>query len=390
MGATSVLILPGFAGSALWLHREGGLSDLVEWISPTRLAVNGLDWLQLDALGLNPGPLAHGGPLFAFGPSVPAYYQPLVNQLLADGYAPEARYYDWRLSARLYSGPLQQRMAALDAAGPWACIAHSFGAVQSLLAWAGLAAAGLGKNCKRFLWVDAALGGSYGAVYCLAGGNFDELSWGWPVAVLQGGLAIISRPNHFLYPLSQRLDASVASWPALYELMPSTQGPFGALDARVGAVYDQRNWLVNPYVQQQWCDWALGTQAAVAKALAGPLPPSVVVRSGRRTTLSQLPLSTLHWDTRYRYGADYRGDGTLLDERSGLPGVSVYQVGGDHAAACGDPIFLENAADLIEGGLTVDENPQPLPVPAPSLKPEVGPRPTPPPLWPTIQVRGDP
>jgi hypothetical protein len=388
--ATTVLVIPGFAGSALDLPRPAiGAPPLRIWINYTELAISGLDDMQLDATGLNPGPLATRA-LAVNGFSIDGYYRPLIQTLGDVGYVTENRPYDWRISNRIHVGPLQSRMAALDAAGPWAVVAHSMGAMQALLAWSGLAQAGPVKNLKRFVWVDPAFGGSYGAAYCMAGGHFDELSWGFQVAVMQGVSGIVTRPNHFLYPLSLRLDAAVASWPALYELLPSTAAPWALLDRNAGLFYSKRNWDENQYFQQQWADFALATQALMASAYSGGLPPSVVVHSAPLTTLSATPTNIGGFARKEDYPATTAGDGTLLWSRSSLPGVHALTVGSTHPDACADPQFLSRVAGLIETGLVADTQLPPLPTPDPQIKTEVIPRSTVPGPWPFLAIAGDP
>jgi pimeloyl-ACP methyl ester carboxylesterase len=289
--------------------------------------------------------------------------------------------YDWRYDLTKAAADLANVLANAATVDQWAVVCHSAGAMVMLLAWAALPPWAKAK-CRRVVWVDPCIGGSYDAMRGLAGGYFGLYGFGRLSAVLSTVVFKLNFPLQTSAAQQDRLNHAVASWPSLYQLLPNPGGPWVGLDANLQGTYTATRWAnSNNQIQQQWLNLAATTQAAVILAAAAPLPPSVKVTGEPDVTTTKLLSATGPlWDYN-NYQADMEGDGVIPFVRMDLEGVPTLKLQGKHQEIIGAAQLTSRILDLIDNGLPVSTD-----VPPPAQI--VGPKTLVPPNTPGVFIPG--
>lgn len=348
----AVYTVPGLFGSGLRTavpSRYGPAKSLV-WISKTRLGSYLLDPLVLGADGITP-PTDVGTVLNASG-VYPALDWQTLDNAVSDG--PHVSFdfaYDWRKDLRVAAAELANILSIAAQSDEWAVICHSAGAVVTLLAWAQLPA-NVRAECRRVIWIDPCIGGSYDSVRGMAGGYWEMYGFGQLSSILAGVVQFLDSPS--LTPAGQqaRLERAVASWPSLYQLMPNPGQPWIGLDPNLQGIYNAARWTAgNPFVQQQWLNSAATTQAAISLALAADLPPSVRVVNEPDDTMQRLAALAGKLDAADDYVSTKDGDGVVPTVRSLLPGVPTLTLSGAHQNVMGSAQLASRIISLIDDGL---------------------------------------
>jgi hypothetical protein len=343
-------IIPGFGGTSLWTDLPFRRNTLV-WLDPASLGLGGLFALQLDPSGTRPGrptpPLQPRGLLMQF-------YGQLIHASKDLGFEPVAVAYDWRQHI-----PGQAALAAqqLDRTVAWYrghgepdvelyVVGHSMGGLIATLAY-GLVSSATAAAWKQTVTLGTPFGGSYDAARAICGIG----SW-WEMIL---GATQYPTVNVLLIQAARQLLPSViGTWPAIYDLMPTTQpGPYATLDRAAGRLYDPAFYasaLVQMPLLGQHLTQAQGAQATIAAAIAGPLPPTVCVRSKGLMTTDHVSASLLpDRDTDpFIQGSAPGGDGVVPYDRAVLPGQPTWTLDGvDHQGLPQDPSVLAQLGELL-------------------------------------------
>lgn len=366
---TNVYILPGFMGSTLE-QTYTAQPNIVRWYNPAGLVVEGAGRLQLAPDGVSPGPLAEG-PLIATGPVDLGIYETLLTSLANDGYNPIFYPYDWRLSVLSTGAGFGNYLIQKQTATPYYVIGHSMGGLLARVAYASLPASPLKTNWARSVYLGTPHGGTYIAAQYLAG----QAPPGWPLVVLfnagfrgvghAGVLGLITRQSN-----AQLLE-TLASWPALYECLPSNLGQWEGDDPNLAALYIQPTYnATNPYVTQTRLTAAQATIATLQNDLGFARPPEVcVVGTGQITPAfilqPVLPANLAGYITQDE------GDSVTTVERGTLVGVNNESITADHYGVANGGTVLAQLPNLLANGLIADVVIPPFIVPpAPALPPE--------------------
>jgi hypothetical protein len=142
----------------------------------------------------------------------------------------------------------------------------------------------------------------------------------------------------------------LASFPALYQLLPSVSGTWGhtyPLDATLfnAANYDPPN----RFVKQKWMDRAGIVRTAIDATLTAPRPSERQVWGSAIDTESGAQRSSALGESRSYAKAS--GDGTVVSARAELPGVpgGLVLPGAMHADLLADTRLLARVTDLLLG-----------------------------------------
>lgn len=353
-------LLPGIAGSVL--GRGGGGANPL-WVEIGQLAAGQIGRLRLAADGVSPGG-PDGVQVYA-GPPLPDYYA-LPAAVLAAGLAPHGYTvvswgYDWRRSARVTGPLLAGAIRAMVVAGdPCSIVAHSFGGLVARVAWQLLGESGDQGLVRRLICLGTPHWGSYAPVLAWSGDG-----------VLIAQLTLLSVPSYNLgvvpgsgVPLGgwnqERIAAVAATWPSLYETLPSLFGPDANTDPLRGSVFGS-GWPSYLGVQTARLREAVDVwQPYLAGASTMP-PPGVLTTvsgGGLPTPYKLVSLRSASGPTVVGYtGA---GDGTVTASSALLSGSAQHTVNAAHDDL--DQV-AEYAADLV--GEVLEERPPPGPPPAP-------------------------
>ena len=125
MPAGTVLLIPGFAGTALTTPASfGGLGPpLTVWLCYPTLVAGGWAWLGLEPDGVTPafpglGTLTPGGPLSD-------YYGTFVSEFSRIGWTVYGASIDWRWDLRTIAASVADYIVTLSAGGPVNVVGHS-------------------------------------------------------------------------------------------------------------------------------------------------------------------------------------------------------------------------------------------------------------------------
>jgi len=323
-------VVPGLAGSELF--RDPALTSLL-WVSYTELMLGTLGGMRLAPDGISPGP-PDGIALYPGAP-LPEYYESPIVQLAAalgpHGYDTFVHGYDWRLSTRITGPQLAARIRAeVDPADPCSIVAHSLGGLVARLAWADLARTGQTALVRRIVTLGTPHWGSYGAVrvWSLDHDLVTQLSylswltaafWTVPIAVAGG---LLWSPT--------RIAALAATWPSMYETLPSLLAPDAASDPGRAAIYNGQ-WPAARGVRPDLLADARDVYQPLL-ASAATQPPSWVmttVAGVGESTVGALVAPWLLGDARaYKVTGD--GDTTVQTSSALLAGSAQFTLGGCH------------------------------------------------------------
>ena len=260
-----VVILPGILGSELNVSAGFPWPSRRIWPDPFALALGDLALLQLGPDGDSPGPLAQGLKASAGAP-MPYVYGPMALALGTLGHTVIQVGWDWRKDLLAQGAVVWNLVAQLAGSQGIAVVGHSAG---GLVAIAALKAAGsAGAQIERIITLGTPWYGSWSTARL----------W-WRQSQTYRGLRQLCGWRHAPRQGPLWLDATVATWPALYELMPfAASGPLSVqYPDQVGLIYGQPWYLsdqANPYVSANWLTVAPATQAQL-----NPFTPHGIVRS---------------------------------------------------------------------------------------------------------------
>lgn len=337
----NVLYLPGLLGSDLGYDTGAGPPPQPVWLDAFALATGGAVYLQLGPDGASPGPLAEGIDLYATSIFAPVY-TPLGLFLLAQGYNLLAVPYDWRKSVITSAAAVLAATQQAFLGEPFYVVAHSQGGLVARAMWKQMFERGADAQLLRIVTICTPQYGSMEPVrfYCRLPKFYTAIvtATAWPPTVLSdAGPAYI--------------DAVVATWPGLFELMPFlAEGPLAKIDPALA----RRLWTAgyyaggNPYLTQQMLDTALQSQEYLLDAI----PPgrlTSIVGTGVLTAILPAQKGSPLLDSGYEYSL--AGDGTVSVASATLPGVPQIQFVGDHVTLLLRPDVWAVLPFLLTGGL---------------------------------------
>lgn len=312
-----VVLLPGICGTELYLTLPGNHKRLV-WPDPFMLLTFGPGLLQLAPNGLDPGPLAVAalttGNYIRLG-----VYEPLHNQLTADGWTVAPIGYDWRMSL-LHTAPLVAgAIRANFPDGDFYVVAHSMGGLVARLAYANFVANGDAARWKRTVYLGTPHGGAHQAAWEMAGLDWipGELALlAQMFATARAGVPILGPSGR----IAEQIQATVASWPGLYELFPSTHDRWQPADVRNFGLYLQATYTGhNGFVSQARLDSAAATITALDTLIGQPSPEEVCI-IGRGADTRDLFKGVQAVNDPKAWDTTTNGDGVVTTARGVLPG----------------------------------------------------------------------
>lgn len=383
----SVIVVPGLFGTSL--ATAPGLTQRRVWVSQVNQLLYGAAPFQLAEDGISPGPIA-SGPLSPDGMVDLGIYEPVVTALANAKYDPFFWPYDWRFSVRLQALAFANYLNVQHKAETFHVIAHSMGGLVALLAYPIFQAMQSTATWGKTVYVGCPFGGSYDAAAALGGINspFDAYYY-WYLWVTPSVGLITLNPGTVWAP-KQLTQMVLASWPSIYELLPSSVGQFSGLDPNAQRLFVLANWAqANKWVTQARLDGAIATQDAIRAAIAGPRSAESFVVCQDLATRTALS-ATKSFDDGDAYAVTNSGDHVVTYERSQLQNNKDLIVTGDHTDMLRETDFLSRLESLLGNTITL---PQTAAAP---FKPGINPPSfqstieMPPPLWPTLQRRGDP
>lgn len=318
-----VLFLPGILGSELW--ERGPIPvlspDRKIWLDPLQLLGGALVRLQLAPDGLSAGPFAGGASIFPRSP-LSQFYGPLGTWLVASGYDLLWAGYDWRLSILTVAGRAWPVVRAWLAGQPLYIVAHSQGGLLARALYGQMLAAGAADQLALMVTMATPHYGSWEAAR----------AWWHAARLYRFLLATCERWAHPLQgALVAYIDLVLASWPALYTLMPwRFSGPLQQnYPDQAALIYDPA------YYRPPASAWV-----SPARLAAAPLEQSLLQQwlpvanmvgiygTGHKTPDHLVPGGNPSLASGYVYTAD--GDGTVTLAQGAVPGMTRYTLGLTH------------------------------------------------------------
>jgi hypothetical protein len=287
----------------------------------------------LAADGVNPG-LPDGVPLYPGGALTDYYGRAIADlsvQLAPHGYSVLPHGYDWRVSSQRSGPALAARIRQeVTSADPCSIVAHSFGGLVARLAWADLVRTGETALVRRIVTLGTPHWGSYGAVrlWSLDHELISQLAYLSYVAVPFYGPAVATATGKVWYPA--RLAALSATWPALYETLPSLLAPDAARDPHRAALYGN-TWPADRGISPAWLAYARDTfQPLLASAATNP-PTWVLTTVGGEGYPTVDALEWPQWlGSPLAYETAGDGDGTVPISSALLPNSAQITIVGAH------------------------------------------------------------
>lgn len=369
--AGNVLIVPGFGASTLrWQNLFRRLQRI--WYSPIQLAFHGPESMALAANGVNPAPVGGlsllPGPGYEFG-----VYDELKKQLVADGWTVSLFAWDWRLSLTGNAQRLVTALATQYGDKAFYVVTHSAGGLLAQLAYPFWVALNTGGAWNRTMYLACPHGGSmWGAAGLspIAGDGFWLYVWMVSfVNAIQGNF-----PNALGIgqPSRQRIGKVIASWPAIYELMPNNLGPWASISPNIGRLYSTNAWSdQTPWVQQQWLTQAQATQQRLVDLLSQPRASEIVVAGTGFATLGGVTEQGDPADPD-TYSVTLDGDGTTPRNRSVLPNQTAITGPWTHTTIVQDGEVLSNVSKWLTDPPTQSVQIDPGPLKGIAITPGVG------------------
>lgn len=342
-----VWIIPGFMGSELRKVPGHGRVRSI-WLNKTEMAVNGPDNMDLEYPGPAPGPLANG-PLTPGGGVQTGLYEPLMTRLAELHYIPQFWAYDWRLSLDVLGQQLANTLMSTYETQPLYFVAHSYGGLILRWAWHIFRQFRVVDRWRRSVYLGVPHGGTYDAVSGLCGWS-PELSLTSYLAVSVGLLVRrVLSPLGDRTPLQERYNRVLASWPALYDMMPAASGPWSGLDPKIGETLKVANFTGwNPHVTQERLDAGAARRSQLIAWLAEPQPSSVCVWSrGQRTSYGVG--DPAFFGAADGYNSDLSGDGCVTQTRATLSFAGSLEVDSTHQQLASNARLLANLDRILEG-----------------------------------------
>ena len=332
MSLGTAVIVPGFLGSQL-AYASGPSAGNDAFLSTYDLLATRGGSLQLAADGKSPGPLATA-PLVATGPVDAGLYEPLITALANAGYLVDFYAYDWRLDITTSAAALAAYIAALTQGGNVYVVCHSMGGLVAQLAYPIWKALGKGPTWVRSVYLGVPSGGTAYAALGLCGYRYNQFMLN--ILSNQIGLSLLgvqlSQTAQGL--LLARWNQVVASWPALYQLLPSDVGQWNGLDPNAVQYQNLANYTrYNSSVSQSWLSTGIATQTALAEARGGLLPAETVVIALGQSTPDKIS-DPSQFGALAGYTMTVKGDGVVTQSRATLTAIPVVTLTGDHQSYC--------------------------------------------------------
>ncbi len=327
----SCYVLPGICGSELF---SAPTPTGLLWVNYARLVVGDIGPLRLAPDGISPGapdglPLTTGGPLTAY------YLEALVSlgkQLGYDQYTVRGYAYDWRLEiihqGELLAADVRKTVTVAD---PCTIVGHSQGGLVARAAWADLVRTGQTALVRRMITLGTPHQGSYAAVQALSL-TYEAIQQ--LADVSKYAARILSAVTHFpfLRPWTvEDLSALAASWPAIYELMPTVTPSSVDYDPARRLMFMPANWPRRRLINFTWLNFAGGPWR---RFLADPssIPPGQVlttVAGDGFNTVNRLGDVARLGFPGFEGGYDL-GDGTVTKESALIAASARYLVPAQH------------------------------------------------------------
>jgi pimeloyl-ACP methyl ester carboxylesterase len=337
----NILYIPGLLGSDLGFTTGPDYPPINIWLDLAQLATGGAVYLQLDADGVSPGPLARGIDLYATSIVAPVY-SPLGIYLLLLGHDVFVVPYDWRKSTITSAAVVLAAAQEHFKGQPFYIVAHSQGGLVARAMWKLMFETGRDSQLLRLLTICTPQYGAMEAVrfYCRLPLLYTAIvtATGWPPTVLgEAG------PDY--------IDKVLASWPGMVELLPFlAEGPLTTIDRAVAASIWKSGYYAggNPYLTQTMLDVALSSQEYLLDAIPKGRMVSII-GTGQRTSSVPSGVGSSLLDAGTVYSDE--GDGTITVASASLPGVPKLIVPGGHVTILFMPQVWQMIPYLLTGGL---------------------------------------
>ena len=334
-----VFIVPGFMGTSLFTDWPGRGKKV--WLDYWRLARGGLRYLALAPDGRTPADWSDAQQIIAASP-LTDYYGPLVQA--AQGLGNVFSFgTDWRTSAADIAVALGRYIAQIVGNDSCVIIAHSQGGLIARGAVTWLASNVSPLVVTRLVTLATP---HYGSVSPLRVWGRIEPTYIQLLALTDPYIGAFTDPQ---YSTAARV---AATWPALYELMPSSAaGPYYLNVSLLRALYAQTTYQsYQPSVTQARLDAAKAVQTTMA-AWGDPAKTVTVIGRGTKTAVDVADAGLLNSPRGYAYSAD--GDSQVGVQWAAWQGATkVYADGVLHGAMPYDPLILRNLSLLLTGSLT--------------------------------------
>jgi hypothetical protein len=322
----NVVVVPGIMGTQL-SYRGGFGGKTVLWANTNALIAQTPLAMALANDGSSPYPVV-GKTLFPDGPVGLGVYEPLLTGLVNAGLTPTFWGYDWRLSLLTTAAQFAAQLPTLGMTSPFSVVAHSMGGLVAQLAYPMYKAAGGSATWAGTYYLGTPHGGSHWAPMCLNGvfSDFNFLNYLATAFDLAG---VITGAAPLVYEAANlAIGTTIGSWPALYQLLPSSLGPWANLDVLAALTLQPIFYEKGPGgVQSQWLTLAANVLAQLNANLSTPRPfERSYIGTGFNTPASLVMGG--NFQTTLGYNFSYQGDGAVLMSRGTLPSSDYEQFAG--------------------------------------------------------------
>jgi hypothetical protein len=366
-----LLLVPGMLASGLETFGLGQ-KEIQVWPNDALLAGYGPGLLQLAPNGLDPGPLALY-PLVA-SPLLPfASYDGLKNVLSSGGYSVYVYTYDWRKSLNVNAALLANFIETKMPQVPMKAVCHSMGGLLFRLAF-GLLPTSFKSQFTTTIYLGTPHGGSLAAAQALIGNILPD-NWVSQFATACRFVSSLVVPFLRFQGTNQALmNASLASWPALAEILPSSQNTWKTIDPLAPQLLQAGTYAsYNSAVKQALLDNAAITQATLEGLLTADRPTNevCVVGTGSQTPDTVSDITMIAGPKGVKNTAI--GDGVVAVDRGVLPGseATITLTGTSHSALVAGTQTLQFILSwLATPPATVTEPPVALPFPNAAFPPD--------------------
>lgn len=339
--SVNVAFFPGWLGSSLGFVAGVFGYRYPLWPNIPGALAGQLAQLQLASDGLSPGPFARGAPS-SYIDVLGEIYAPLLSWLRQQGFNVLPVPIDWRLSLA-DSGPacLTQITAAFGTE-PFAMLAHSHGGLVARSCYNVMSGSGRDSQVTRLVTLGTPHFGCMEAVKCLF--RFSQY-----YSILQ---AVCGWQHWFIPDLGPDfLDNVVATFPSLYELLPSRDYGwlFQTQPGQVAEIYTPSFWATaNPWFSAARLASAPAAQNSISNAI--PAGRTVVVAGvGYETAIGLDLLNSQTTEAGYVSSGD--GDGIVGVGFTQLPNTPLYIVNGRHSLLPSNGQVLSMLYGLLTTGV---------------------------------------
>jgi len=271
-----VYLVPGYLSSHLYTdvqHREQ------LWIDYLQLGLGRVGKMRLAPNGVDPGP-PDGVQLYVGHPLTDYWLRPaqILQEDLGEGFQVRMYGWDWRRELGGQGEALANQVRADLAVGQrCTLIAHSTGAIIARVAFASLQATGHGEAVRRIVSLGGPHHGTYLAVLALSGLSAEALDLA-SISSAGRGIQVVLPDVLPAYKewLLRDIERLIASWPSIYQLMPSLTSEDAAADPLRAELYSAENWPAAAGVSQLWLDYARTTWASRLSSPAAHPPKWVM------------------------------------------------------------------------------------------------------------------